>query len=237
MLRTFEEKSNFLKFSGKNSEYVRNCSGECRENSGICPESFQKCSGNKYCTQKHKKLYGKYPETVYDLNDIDIVNKNAHGTGAEGIYSSFRKRDELFNLCKFVISMDSMSYFSSVANDYGYNNIFTRWFDKMESTFTKKKNVKVCVIGLSGSGNSKNIVSSLDGARDKGWDSILISGKKSICLPEGIDELCIDCESFHTAELVTLMLFYQLVHDLGHECPTIDKEIRRKSKAPKALRG
>ena len=85
--------------------------------------------------------------------------------------------------------------------------------------------------------NSKNIVSSLDGARDKGWDSILISGKKSICLPEGIDELCIDCESFHTAELVTLMLFYQLVHDLGHECPTIDKEIRRKSKAPKALRG
>jgi len=166
-------------------------------------------------------------------SDIIIVT----GNGGNYSIASHAASDVTRLTNKFVISMDSMSYFSSVANDYGYNNIFTRWFDKMESTFTKKKNVKVCVIGLSGSGNSKNIVSSLDGARDKGWDSILISGKKSICLPEGIDELCINCESFHTAELVTLMLFYQLVHDLGHECPTIDKEIRRKSKAPKALRG
>jgi len=53
------------------------------------------------------RLYGKYPETQYDLDDKDIVNKNANGTGTEGIYSSFSKRDELFNLCKFVISMEN----------------------------------------------------------------------------------------------------------------------------------
>ena len=166
-------------------------------------------------------------------SDVIIVTGNGgnYSIASHAASDITRLTDKLF------LAMDSLSYFSSVANDYGYNNIFTRWFDKIEQTLTGKNNVKVCVVGLSGSGNSKNIVSSLDGARDKGWDSILISGKRSICLPEGIEELCLNCETFHTAEIVSLMIFYQIVHDLGFSCPTIDKEIRRKSMAPKALRG
>ena len=191
-------------------------------------ENIQQKFDDSVKTQEYKDLVSSIKKS-----DIIIV------TGNGGNYSiASHAASDLTRLTdKFFIAMDSLSYFSSVANDYGYNNIFTRWFDKIESTFAKKKNIKVFVIGLSGSGNSKNIVSSLDGARDKGWDSMLISGKRSICLPEGIPELCIECEAFHTAELISLMLFYQLVHDLGYSCPTIDKEIRRKSMAPKALRG
>ena len=191
-------------------------------------ENIQEKFDNTVITKEYKNLI-----KMIKRSDIVIVT----GNGGNYSIASHVASDVTRLTDKFVIAMDSMSYFSSVANDYGYNNIFTRWFDKIETTFAERKNVKVCVVGFSGSGNSKNIVSSLDGARAKGWDSMLISGKRSICLPEGIEELCIGCNGFHTAELVTLMLFYQVVHDLGFECPTIDKEIRRKSMAPKALRG
>lgn len=191
-------------------------------------ENIQEKFDNAISTKEYKSL-------IKIINDSDIII--IIGNGGNYSIASHAASDLTRLTNKFFIAMDSLSYFSSVANDYGYNNIFTNWFDKIESTLTERKNIKVCVIGLSGSGNSKNIVSSLDGARAKGWNSILISGKKSICLSEGIDELCINCKAFHTAELVSLMIFYQLVHDLGYSCPTIDKEIRRKSMAPKALRG
>ena len=191
-------------------------------------ENIQEKFDNSVITEEYKSLV-KYIER----SDLVIVL----GNGGNYSIASHAASDVTRLTDKFVIAMDSLSYFSSVANDYGYNNIFTKWLDRIDTTLTKRKNIKVCVVGLSGSGNSKNIVSSLDCARDKGWDAMLISGKKSICLPEGIDELCIDCQGFHTAEIVSLMLFYQIVHDMGFACPSIDKEIRRKSMAPKALRG
>ena len=91
------------------------------------------------------RLYGKYPETQYDLDDINIVNKNAFGTGAEGIYSSSNKRDELFNLCKFVISMENcvdVGPSEKMFHTFMFNSIPIYWGQDSD-IFNKKSYIDV----------------------------------------------------------------------------------------------
>ena len=60
-------------------------------------------------------------------------------------------------------------------------------------------------------------------------DTFMISGKSSGELPENVTELDLSCLYFHTVEVMSLMLFYDLIHKTGNRCPSINQEIRRKS--------
>ena len=56
----------------------------------------------------------------------------------------------------------------------------------------------------------------------------MISGQASKRLEKGINEVDLNCQYFHTCEVLTLILFYQLIHESGHQCPAIIDEIKRK---------
>tara|TARA_R100000278_G_C5427798_1_gene148989 strand:+ start:121 stop:726 length:606 start_codon:yes stop_codon:yes gene_type:complete len=121
-------------------------------------------------------------------------------------------------------SLDSASYLTSIANDYSYNNIFIRW---LEDYAVEGSNSMV--IGFSGSGNSKNVISCLTLATDKyNFKTNLISGQKSAFLPDYIDQVCFDNKYFHVHEILCMLTFYQLIHGTGNSCPTIKDEIVRK---------
>ena len=59
-------------------------------------------------------------------------------------------------------ALDNISYITSIANDYKYDNIFIKWLEDYIYS-----DMKSMVIGLSGSGNSKNIVSALAWCNDR----------------------------------------------------------------------
>ncbi len=121
-------------------------------------------------------------------------------------------------------SLDNVSYITSIANDYKYDNIFIKWLEDYIYP-----DMKSMVIGLSGSGNSKNIVSALAWCNDRyNISTALISGQKSNCLDEKINEVCFDRGYFHTVEILSEMTFYQLIHGTGNSCPTIKSELIRK---------
>ena len=120
--------------------------------------------------------------------------------------------------------MDNVSYITSIANDYKYDNIFIKWLEDYIYP-----DMKSMVIGLSGSGNSKNIVSALAWCNDRyNISTALISGQKSNCLDEKINEVCFEKDYFHTVEILSEMTFYQLIHGTGNSCPTIKSELIRK---------
>lgn len=131
---------------------------------------------------------------------------------------------------KHLSTMDSQCLMTSIANDYGYNNLFLSWLDLAKQT-GKMDGKKVMVIALSCSGNSKNVISCLHWAESNGYKSALISGSKSQVLPNGINEVDLECKYFHTVEVLTLILFYDLIHACGAQCPTIKDEIVRKGAA------
>jgi len=131
---------------------------------------------------------------------------------------------------KHISTMESQCLMTSIANDYGYNNLFLNWLDLAKQT-GKMDGKKPMIIALSCSGNSKNVISCLHWAEKNGFKSALISGNESQVLPNGINEVNLKCKYFHTVEVLTLILFYELIHVMGASCPSIKDEVVRKGAA------
>jgi len=149
-----------------------------------------------------------------------IGNGGLHFTAAHGATDCTRLIPE-----KLVMSFDSSGYITSCANDHGFENIFVRWLETAGTTDERSSSM---VIGLSCSGNSKNITRALSWAKATGYDVGMISGQPSKRLEKGINEVVLNCNYFHTCEVLTLILFYQLIHESGYSCPAIIDEIKRK---------
>jgi phosphoheptose isomerase len=128
---------------------------------------------------------------------------------------------------KSVQTFDSVGFITSNANDHPYDKLFVRW---LETICHESDSEESLVIGMSCSGKSKNILDCLSWANDKGMNTFMISGKSSGTLPDVVEEIDLDCQYFHTVEVMSLMLFYDLIHMTGNRCPSIDQEIRRKFK-------
>lgn len=135
---------------------------------------------------------------------------------------------------KSISSLDSQCLMTSIANDYGYNNLFISWLELQRQTGKMKKDAMI--VALSCSGGSKNVITCLHWAQKHGYKSALISGQPSSTKPKKVNEVNLDCKYFHTVEVLTLILFYDLIHACGAECPTIKDEIIRKDGAVEALR-
>lgn len=125
---------------------------------------------------------------------------------------------------KSIYSFDSVGFITSNANDHGFDMMFVRWLE----TIALIEDPDEClVIGMSCSGNSSNIIKALHWANDNSFDTFMISGQKSDHLDEVIDEMCFNCEYFHTVEVMCMMIFYDLIHRTDNKCPSIRGEKNR----------
>lgn len=180
-------------------------------------ENIEEKFKNAVKSESWKSLVSKFEKSdrIYLIG-----NGGLHFTAAHGATDCTRLIPD-----KLVMSFDSNGYITSCANDHGYENLFIRWLETSGSTDTPSKSM---VIGLSCSGNSKNITRALSWADASGYNTSMISGQPSKRLEKGITEVNLDCKYFHTCEVLTLILFYQLIHEMGNHCPAILDEIKRK---------
>jgi len=122
---------------------------------------------------------------------------------------------------KSVYSFDSVGFITSNANDHGFEQLFVRWLETMAAI----ENPADClVIGMSCSGNSVNVINALKWAKNNKIDTYMLSGQPSEILKNDIDELSYNCEFFHTVEVMTMMLFYDIIHQTDNKCPSIRGE-------------
>lgn len=68
------------------------------------------------------------------------------------------------------IAISDPSHITCVGNDYGFESIFSRYVEGIG----QKGDV---LLGITTSGNSKNIIKALQAAREKGMITIILSGK------------------------------------------------------------
>ena len=128
---------------------------------------------------------------------------------------------------KNIITLDSPTMITSVANDWGYENIFVRWLESQKNKI--QLNEKTLIIGISSSGNSDNIINVLNWGKSQGVSAALLSGGRSTKNKQNVLEIACDLRYFHTSEILALILFYELIHAGGGVCPTIGDEVARKS--------
>jgi D-sedoheptulose 7-phosphate isomerase len=68
------------------------------------------------------------------------------------------------------ISISDPSHLSCVANDYGYDFVFSRFIEGLGT-------VGDVLLGISTSGNSKNVIKAVEAAKEKGMPTIVLTGK------------------------------------------------------------
>ena len=172
-----------------------------------------------------KEEYSKMVEMLNNASRVFLI-----GNGGLHYVASHMATD-LSRLIpdKSVYSFDSVGFITSNANDHGFEHMFTRW---LETIALIEKPEECLVIGLSCSGNSANVINALHWSEEKGFGNFLISGQKSQNLKEGMNELTFDCDYFHTVEVASMMLFYDLIHRVGSRCPSIGQEKIRMADSP-----
>lgn len=144
---------------------------------------------NEILTEFHEaqKVLNDFISSEESINNIEIVanlmaealnnGKKIISCGNGGSHCdamhfaeelSGRYRENRKSLAAIAIS--DTSHISCVGNDYGFDYIFSRFIEGLGNTGD-------VLLGISTSGNSKNIINATTAAREKGMKVVIFSGK------------------------------------------------------------
>jgi len=103
------------------------------------------------------------------------------------------------------IALSDPSHITCVANDYGFDEIFSKGIE----AYGKKGDV---FIGLSTSGNSKNIIKAFESALEKKMNTVLLLGKDGGKLKGKADlELIIPAQTSDRIQEIHMMILHAVV--------------------------
>ncbi len=111
---------------------------------------------------------------------------------------------------------------SSLINDKGHEHWLKKWVEITSRGLTNNILKESLFIGISSSGRSENVVSALNYANEIGGKAFLITAS-SIKSSQPINfKFCnLNLDQYHSAEVITLLLTYQLIQSCGFNCPPI----------------
>lgn len=125
---------------------------------------------------------------------------------------------------KRVLSPGSGIEVSSIIADTDFPSWLENWL-KIHLRGLKPSECLVIGLSCSSSGESSNaLVNAINYATKKKVASCLISAQPKEGLPKGVISLCQNVKYYHTSEIVSLALTYQLIHGAGHKCPSISQK-------------
>lgn len=182
---------------------------------------------NKFDTTLDSLEWKKLTEDFKKSDDIYLVANGGLWAVANHAADDCTRLFVKAGIRKSVSAMESQCLMTSIANDYGYNHLFLRWLELQKNSGKMSK--KSMIIGLSCSGSSKNVISCCHWALENNFKTAMISGQSRGILEDAVNEINLNCKYFHTVEVLSLILFYDLIHDLGAECPSIKQEVIRKN--------
>ncbi len=113
------------------------------------------------------------------------------------------------------ISISDPSHISCVANDYGYEYIFSRFIESMGN----KGDV---LLAISTSGNSKNVLNATQAAKDKGMKVIALTGKSGGKLANKCDlEIRVEHHGYaDRVQEIHIKIIHSLIHYIEEELTT-----------------
>ena len=115
---------------------------------------------------------------------------------------------------------------SSLINDVSHDQWVKNWLTISLRGLSSDLIKKTMLIGVSSSGYSKNICLALDHAFEMGCKACLISASEPK-IKGKYNTVILNVDEYHTSEVLTLSLFYQLIHGAGFCCPTISNSLDR----------
>ncbi len=112
---------------------------------------------------------------------------------------------------------------TSLINDVGFEQWMVTWLNQRTCTRTKSQLKNSLVLGVSSSGTSTDVIKALQWANDQGMSIAMITSRPINVKVPNLTTVELGAEYYHTAEVLTLLLTYELTHGSGKECPPIGK--------------
>lgn len=130
----------------------------------------------------------------------------------------------LSNGTKNAICPGSAIVATSLINDTDFDQWMVNWLIQRTSTRTEDQMKNSLVLGISSSGNSKDIINALQWANDNNIKIALISSRDINDKIKNLTKVLLNADFYHTAEVLTLLLTYELTHGSGNICPPISSK-------------
>ncbi len=153
-------------------------------------------------------------ETYKNQGTIYICGNGGSASTASHFQNDFNKgiSEYVDNKFRFYCLNDNVATLMAIANDIGYEEVF-------RFQITNKITDKDLFIGISGSGNSKNVLNAAEYAKEKGAKVIGITGYKGGKLKELADykmhvdecDMQIDEDIHMTFDHMMMKIFYNLL--------------------------
>jgi phosphoheptose isomerase len=165
----------------------------------------------------------EWNELQEKFNECDEIYVLGHGGNLAVADHAAIDITRLSNGTKNAICPGSGVVATSLINDTSFEQWMVNWLRCRTSARTTDQMKKSLVIGISSSGNSIDILKALQWAQENEMQIAIISSRDIPMQINDLTKVLLGAEYYHTAEVLTLLLTYQLTHGSGNVCPPIGK--------------
>ena len=115
---------------------------------------------------------------------------------------------------------------TSIIGDNSFDVWFKVWLEHRFRTADLEDSLVIAFSCSTNSDSSKSIMNALEFAIEKGVPAVLVAAVPKDDINPEIVFVNQDTIYYHTSEVLSLALTYQLIHSAGFQCPTISKKAR-----------
>tara|TARA_R110002020_G_scaffold29001_1_gene91787 strand:- start:8123 stop:9100 length:978 start_codon:yes stop_codon:yes gene_type:complete len=174
--------------------------------------------GDKFVSTVNTPEWEQLQNKFNRCNDIYVLG---HGGNLAIADHAAVDMTRLSNGTKNAMCPGSAVVATSFINDTNFEQWMVNWLSARTSTKTKAQMKKSLVLGVSSSGKSVDIIKALQWAQDNNMEIAMITSHAIPTDISGLTEVILGAEYYHTAEVLTLLLTYELTHGSGKVCPPI----------------
>ena len=174
--------------------------------------------GDRFTQVVHTEEWEQLQEKYNQCSDIYVLG---HGGNMAVADHAAVDMTRLSNGTKNAICPSSGCVATSYINDTSFEQWMVNWLIARTSTRTVSQMKKSLVLGISSSGNSIDIIKALQWATANGMQVAMITSRDISLEINNLTKVVLGANYYHTAEVLTLLLTYQLTHGSGNVCPPI----------------
>ena len=163
-----------------------------------------------------KELQAKFN----NANDIYVLGHGGNLAVADHAATDISR---LSNGTKNAMCPSSSILATSLINDVGFDQWMVAWLNQKTCTRTKDQMKNSLILGISSSGSSTDVIKALQWGKDNGINVAMITSRPlKVKIPQ-LTTVELGAKYYHTAEVLTLLLSYELTHGSGNICPPIEQ--------------
>lgn len=174
----------------------------------------------KFVKIVHSQEWKELQQKFNDSNEIYVLGHGGNLAVADHAAVDITR---LSNGTKNAMCPGSGVVATSLINDTSFDQWMVSWLNHRTCHKTKSQMKKSLVLGISSSGKSKDIIKALQWASENNMKVAMITSNEISEKVKNLSQVILGAEYYHTAEVLTLLLTYQLTHGDGNVCPPIGK--------------